>query len=356
MKKKLVAALAAMMAATLLATGCATNKASNEYVTVEGYKGIEIEKVEAIEVTDADVEEDIQSTLENNAETAEITDGSAAKEGDIATINYVGKKDGVEFEGGTGNDYPLELGSGSFIDGFEDGVIGHKTGETFDLNLTFPEDYGNTELAGQAVVFTVTINKLEEQKLPELNDEFVQTVSETSKTVDEYKKEVKKALEESNKSTAEQNLKEAVWNAVVESAEVSKYPKDKVKEYKELIQSTYEQYATIYGMDLETFIQEQLGTDMEGYEKQLDEAAKDSAKQDEIINAIAKKEKLELSEKELNKKYKEYKEMYGYESVKAMKESVGEDALKETATKEAVLDWLVDNCKQIEKSDSDKDK
>ena len=161
----------------------------SKYVTIGQYKGLSLDKtVEA--VTDDMVDGRIKEELQNKAE--EVTEGSV-QIGDVVTINYVGTKDGVAFDGGTATDAQLTLGTGQFIDGFEDCVVGHNIGDTFDLDLTFPENYGNEDLAGQAVVFTVTLKGISQTDVPELTDEFVQSVSDTSKTVEEYKKEIKKS-------------------------------------------------------------------------------------------------------------------------------------------------------------------
>ena len=192
MKKKLTVLAAGICALSLLLTGC-SSEISNDYVTITKYKGVEIDKVDADAISDNDVETQINSVLQSKSTTTEVTD-RAAQTGDTVTIDYEGKKDGEAFKGGTATDAQLTLGSGQFIDGFEDGVVGHNIGDTFDLDLTFPENYGNEDLAGQAVVFTVTLKGISQTDVPELTDEFVQSVSDTSKTVEEYKKEIKKSL------------------------------------------------------------------------------------------------------------------------------------------------------------------
>lgn len=201
MKKRILSLLIGICAAATV-TGCGSGAVSNDKIKIAQYKGVEVEKVEAVKVLDEHVEESIQSTLQAKSTQKEITD-RPVKEGDVVTIDYVGKKDGEAFDGGTAEDYQLPIGSGQFIDGFEDGIIGHETGETFDLNLTFPENYQSEDLAGKEVVFTVTLDKIAEVVVPELTDELVAELSEESKTVDEFKKEVKKDLEKSNKQTAE---------------------------------------------------------------------------------------------------------------------------------------------------------
>ena len=173
MKKKIAVLAAGICALSLILTGC-SSEISNDYVTITKYKGVEIDKVDSTKVSDDDVESQINSVLQSKATTTEVTD-RAAHNGDTVTIDYEGKKDGVAFDGGTATDAQLTLGSGTFIDGFEDGVVGHNIGDTFDLDLTFPENYGNEELAGQAVVFTVTLKAISQTDVPELTDEFVHT-------------------------------------------------------------------------------------------------------------------------------------------------------------------------------------
>lgn len=347
MKKKILSVAASVCAAALLLGGC-SREISNEYVKISQYKGVEVQKVTVTEVTDETVESQIQTMLEANAETIEITD-RAAQDGDTVTIDYEGKKDGVAFDGGTSTDYPLTLGSDTFIDGFEDGIVGHKTGETFDLNLTFPEEYSvNTDLAGQDVVFTVTIKSITQSEVPELNDEFVQKVSEESKTVEEYKKEVRESLEESMKEAAESSLIENVWDAVLENSEVTEYPQDRVQKIIDQMNEQYQEMATYYNVEFEEFLTTYMGMDEETFNTEVENVAKEQMKEILVMELIAEEEKLTPSDEELEKKYEEYAEAYGFESVDALKEMVTEDDLKQMATLEVVQNWLVENCKQVE--------
>ncbi len=225
MKKRIIAALVGLCTVAVM-TGCGNKEISNDKITIKQYKGLEVEKVDEIKVTDTDVEDSIKSTLQTKSTENEIT-GRPVKDGDVVTIDYEGKKDGVAFDGGTAQDQQLEIGSGSFIPGFEEGIIGHNIGETFDLNLTFPQEYQSEELAGQAVVFTVTLDKISEVIVPELTDELVAELSESAKTIDEYKKEVKEDLETSNKQAAKSEQQQHIWDALMEQCTVEKYPKDK---------------------------------------------------------------------------------------------------------------------------------
>ena len=206
MKKRFITIVAGICAMALLG-GCAGSKGalSNDNITIKKYKGLEVDKVETIAVTDEDVEMSIQSDLETLATKTDIKD-RPAQLGDIAIIDFEGKKDGVAFEGGAGTDYELELGSGQFIDGFEDGVVGHNIGETFDLDLTFPENYSSEELAGQAVVFTVTLKGLQEKHVPELTVDILAQLESKATTNEEYRAQIRSDLKVSNQETAESTL------------------------------------------------------------------------------------------------------------------------------------------------------
>ena len=195
MKKRIVMLMTGIMSAAMLLTACEASKGlETDRLKITQYKGVEVEQVEKPkEISDEDVESRIQMMLEGQAETKEITD-RAVQGGDTVNIDYVGKIGGKEFEGGSAKGYDLEIGSGNFIEGFEDSIIGHKIGETFDWNGKFPDNYGNTEYAGKDVVFTITVNGITERNVPELDDKIVAKLSENAKTVKEYKEEVKKQI------------------------------------------------------------------------------------------------------------------------------------------------------------------
>lgn len=338
MKKRIATFIAGLCAATVL-VGC--GKISDDNITIEKYKGIEVKKVSAVEVTDAHVEESIKSTLQAKSTQNEITD-RAVQEGDIATIDYVGTKDGVAFDGGTAEDYPLTIGSGQFIDGFEEGIIGHNIGETFDLNLTFPENYQAKDLAGQDVVFQVTVKKIQEVIVPELTDELVTELSDTAKTIAEYKEEVKKDLKKSNEDSAKAQLQQSVWQALIEKCEVKKYPEGKKKELKDNINSQYGSMAQMYGLkDAETLVKQVYGIS-------IDEMVENTIKQELAVQLIAKKENLKVSDKDYEKGLKKYSEQYGYADTATFESSIGKDNLKKVLLQEKVTDLLVENCKQIE--------
>lgn len=352
MKKKMISLAAGMCMAALLLTGC-SGEISNEYVTISQYKGIEVEKPEAQKVTDEMVDARIQEILESKAGTTKMVD-RAAKNGDVVIIDYVGKMDGKAFEGGTADAQSLKLGSGSYIDGFEAGVVGHEIGETFDLKLKFPKNYPSSpDKAGKEAVFTVTLKGI----VPEVSDEVIAKISETAKTVDEYKKELKKELEKDSKASTENALKENVMAALMENTEVTKYPKEDLKEMQKIIRTQYENMASYYGLDFTEFLSTFMKLDEDTFNTQLVKAAKTQVKQQLAIDLIAEKAKIDVSEKALEKRYEIYAKEYKFESVeqmkKEMKDNGGEDQLKQMAKIEIVQDWLVENCKQVEKKADD---
>lgn len=352
MKKKVVAFTLAMSMSAMLLAGCQSKELSNKYATITSYKGVEVDKIDKPEVSDDDVDAQIQSTMIDHI--ADITEQRAAKEGDKAIIDFVGKKDGEAFQGGTSSNYALELGSNTFIDGFEDGIIGHTPGETFDLNLTFPENYQSTDLAGQEVVFTVTLNGF----LPELSDDIVKILADKSETVEEYKKEVKNDLQATKDESYESSLKEAAWNAILDNTEVKEYPEDKVQEYIDMMNEQYETMASYYNMEFEDFLTNYMKMDQDTYDEKVKEAAEKQVKSDLARDLLLDNvKKIDTSDEARQSIYEQYAEYYGYSDVdsflEAMENADNMDKLDALVKLEMVQNWVADNCKQVEpKSDS----
>ena len=357
MKKKLVSLVAGLVVSTMILGGC-SSEISNDYVTISQYKGLEVEKATPAEVTDEDVESYISSMCEANSTSTVVTD-RVAQDGDTVTIDYEGKMDGVAFDGGSAVDAPLTLGSNSFIDGFEEGIVGHGIGETFDLDLVFPDPYpNNPDFAGKPVVFTVTVKGITQVDVPELTDELVKTtLSETSQTVEEYKQEVRDFLESNNESAARNTLKSNAWNALMDNTQVTKYPEDELKAMIDTIQQQMEQNAAYYGVEFEEYRDTYLEMDEEAYNSEITQSAKDRLKEELVADLVIEKAKIDVSEEALKKKYEEYASQTGYSSAEELKEvmeSYGSmDDLEEMAKIDIVQDWLADNCKQVEKSDSE---
>ena len=346
----LIGALAAVM---LAGCGGSTSKEGSldtvdpaAYVTLGEYKGLSVDGSNTT-VSDADVESYIQNTLSSRGELTEVT-GRTAKLGDTVNIDYIGKKDGVAFEGGTGN-YDLELGSGSFIPGFEDGVVGMGIGETKELELTFPEDYGNTDLAGAATVFTVTVNSISENKLPELTDEFVKGLNNEANTVDEYRALVKTQLTEQNESSAKAEQEADLMELAVVNAkcDMDKLPQWLVSQNAAEYKSSTEAFITQYGMSLDDYLSE-MGSDKAAFETEAQDYGREKAKSDLVVLAIAKAEGIEVTDKEMEDYYAEYASNYKA-TVEQVKNAIPQDELKAYLLQQEVMDFLYDNAVVKEK-------
>lgn len=328
----------------MLLSGCQMSKGlETDNMTITQYIEVEIDEVEKVSaITDDDIDAYIQSELEAEADAVAAED-RAVEKGDTVKIDFVGKMNGEVFDGGSAEDYPLTIGSGAFIPGFEDSIIGHKIGETFDWNGKFPDNYGGEEMAGKDVVFTITVNAI----VPELSDEWVKAVSEKSKTVEEYKKEVTGLLEDNAQKSYEYSIETAVWEKVMENTTVKKYPEKEVDEKNKAWIGEYETAAEYYGIDYQTFIEEQMGMPLEDFEKQIETAVKDVVKEKMVVEAIADKQHIKLDDKTYEKEVEKMAQDYGYPDVKTMKEAADEDELREEALKNLVKEWLADHCIQV---------
>lgn len=342
MRKVLTVCMCGLMAATLMA-GCSKkdsateNSATEDSVELGTYKGVEYTPA-AVEVTDEDVEAEIQYLLDSNPVFTEVS--RAAKEGDTVNIDYVGLKEGVAFDGGTANGYDLTLGSGSFIDGFEDGLIGAVTGQELSLNLTFPKEYPSEELAGQAVVFDVTVNAVKESSPAQLTDEFIKEKTD-AKTVDQYREETRTELLEQAQSNAENQKKSDVFKKVMDGSKITITDATIEANYQEQL-SNYEKEAEAAGIDLETMVTF-YGMDLETFKAQLKEMAGEAAKQNLVVNAIAAQEGLAVTEEEKDALAEEF----GYESAANMIELVGENTVNNYILTEKVVTFIADHAVEV---------
>ncbi len=361
MRKQTILASAAAALLAVSVTGCTSNdaaylsglKASN-FVEPCDYSAIPVEET-APSVSDDYVNYMVQYQLSSSATTEEITDRDDVEDGDIVNIDYVGKKDGEEFDGGSATGYDLTIGSGSFIDGFEDGLIGHKVGETVDLDLTFPEDYSNSDLAGQAVVFTVTINKIQQKVTPELTDDWVvsQDISGVS-TVEEYNDYVYDYLMQQAQSSYDSDVQSKVAQYVVENSTYLQDPPQKmIDRLVESVKTYYTNYATQYGMELDDFLTTFLGADEDDPEQVLTDNATDSAKELLVMKAIADKEGLNPSRTEFNTQLSSYAAQAGYSSVDDFKKSEDAESVRESLMLQNVLEFLQKKAVVSEPSDDE---
>lgn len=334
MKKVLKSAGICGLAAMMLLAGCSKKEAATENsVKLGNYKGVEYTPV-STEVTDEDVEASIQTLLDANPVFTEVD--RAAQDGDTVNIDYVGMKDGVAFDGGTAEGYDLKLGSDSFIDGFEDGLIGAVTGEERSLNLTFPEEYMNEELAGQAVVFDVTVNAVKEESEAVLDDAFVKEHTGVE-TVEEYRAQTRTNLEETAKLSAENQKKEEVFLKVMESSEITVSDEAVNKFYEEQL-AMYEEQAKMFGMDLETMAGA-MGATLEDFQNMLKEMAEEATRQDAVVKAIAEAEGFTVSDEDRANLATEM----GFASVEDMITNAGEETVDNYILTDRVVTFIADN-------------
>lgn len=307
-----------------------------DHVELGEYKGITVDKP-VQEVTEDDIDYQIESTLSMSSEEVQDAEAQLA-EGDIANISYVGKKDGEPFEGGTSDDYDLTIGSGQFIEGFEEGLIGAKKGETRDLNLTFPEDYYSEDLAGQEVVFTVSVNAI--KQIPELTEEWVVANTE-SDSIEAYRQSVREELEESNALTADSSVENEAWNQVVSDSEIKEYPDEDLKaaaaEYKDSMNT----YAEQMGQTVEEFLEAQ-GITEEELDEESQQYAEYKVKQNLVLQAIMDAEGFSLDDEESQKTAEQMEKDYGI-TIEEMNKQYGEASVQESIALSRVMDFIVEN-------------
>jgi trigger factor len=312
-------------------------------VTLGEYKGVEVKKADT-EVTEEEVMAAIDKERENNARAIVITD-RPVKAGDETVIDFEGFVDGVAFDGGKGENYPLTIGSGTFIPGFEDGLIGANLNENVDVNVTFPEDYQASELAGKAAVFKCVVKEIKEKELPELDDEFAAEVSEFD-TLEEYKADVKKNLEEKKASDAKRAKIDAVVETVINNATMD-IPEAMVTTTQRQILDEYAQNMQAQGLSLEQYMK-YTGVDTETMMEQLKPQAESRIKGRLVLEAVAKAENITASEEDFEEEVKTMAEAYGIEADKA-KELLGENGkksvLEDICIKKA-QEFLVENAKE----------
>ena len=345
MKKKLKYIIMTGVLAVSMMMGC--GKEEDRNIILGQYKGLTLYEVESSVIAD-----EMREMMESYAELVPVE--RAAAEGDTVNINYVGTKDGVAFPGGTydkENGYDLKLGSDTFVDGFEDGLIGAVAGEVRELDVTFPETYGNAELAGQKTVFTVTINTVKESVVPELTDKFVKENIGFSTTA-EY---VVALYNKRNK----ESFYEQITKSLMESSTVKTLPAEVVEKEKQSFREYYlaqaEYYGSRMGMAAETALLNlwSFGT-METFESYCEEYANDVVKNMLVLAEIATMENLTLSSEEYESRALVYAYNYGYEDVATFEEEYGKDALLEAVTSDYIMDYIISQA-VIVKDESDGD-
>ena len=301
---------------------------------IDGYKGFEIEK-KSTEVTDELVDEEIKKVLDRNSRLVEV-EGRAAKDGDTAVIDFEGFVDGVPFEGGKAEKYSLALGSGNFIPGFEEQVVGHEVGEEFSINVNFPEDYQAENLAGKEAEFKIKLHELKEKELPELDDDFVKDVSEKD-TVDEYKAELRTQIEARLKDEAQKDIDDQIATKLIDLAQ-GDIPEAMYENQVNDMMRDFEMRLRQQGMniDMKTYMQ-YMGMEESTVREMYREEAEKKVKLRLALQSIAAKENVEVTEADIEDEYSKMAEAYKMD-VKQVKAAIPADSLSEDIKVQKALD------------------
>lgn len=310
-------------------------------VTLGEYKGLEA-AVEVEEVTEEEVSAELVKQQEENAREVEVTD-RAVEDGDIAVIDYSGSVDGVKFEGGTAENQTLVIGSHTFIDNFEEQLIGKNIGDTVEVYVTFPAEYHAEELAGKAAVFTVKINGIKVKELPAIDDEFADEVSEFS-TLEEYKADIRAKLAETKEKAAKTERENKLVDLAIENATMD-IPAAMIQDQAEQMYQEFAQNVSYQGLQMEQYLQF-TGTTTEKFMEDLKPQAEKRIQSRLVLEAIVAAENIEATEEDVEKEYNKMAEMYGMEAAK-IKEIVGgqEAQMKADIAVQKAVDFLVEQAK-----------
>lgn len=303
------------------------------------YKGLEAKMLES-EATDEDVENELKNMQDRNSRLITVEDREAQM-GDTAEIDFEGFTDGVAFDGGKGENYPLELGSNSFIPGFEEQVAGHKIGEEFDVNVTFPEEYA-AELAGKDAVFKVKINEIKTKELPEIDDEFAKDVSEFD-TLDELKEDIRKQISEKKENDAKTDFENQLIEQVVDNMEVE-IPECMINNRCDEMVQDYSYRLQMQGLDLDTYLS-YMGQDRETFKASFMDGAKKQVEASVALTAIVEAEKIEATEEEIDAEVAKLAEQYQMEADQIKKAVPADQLAKDIQTRKAV-NIIVDSAKK----------
>ena len=322
-------------------------------VTLGKYKGVQVTKIDTT-VTDEEVEAALEKEQQKNSRTVTVTD-RPVQTGDTAVIDFEGFVDGVAFEGGKGENHPLEIGSHSFIEGFEDQLVGHNAGEEVEVNVTFPEKYQAAELAGKPAVFKVKINEIKTKELPELNDEFAQDVSEFD-TLAEYKEDLRKHLEVSKENDAKRAKEDEAIKKIIDKSTME-LPDAMIDTQCENMINEFAQRISQSGLTMDQYMQFS-GMTIDGLKEQVRPEAITRIQSSLVLEQIAKEENIEVSDDEINAEVEKMAAQYGMEADK-LKEYLG-DAEKESMKRDLAItkavDLIMENVKERAKAKTKKEK
>ncbi|MCM3596430.1 trigger factor [Metabacillus idriensis] len=306
------------------------------------YKGLEVEKVDA-EVSEEDVDAELKTLQERHAELVVKEDG-AVENGDTVVIDFEGFADGEAFEGGTAENYTLEIGSGSFIPGFEDQLVGLEAGGEKEVEVTFPEEYHAENLAGKPATFKVKLHEIKAKELPALDDEFAKDVDEEVESLEALKAKTRTRLEETRKAEAENTLRDSLVDKASDNAEVD-IPQVLIENEVNRMMQEFEQRLQAQGMNLELYFQFS-GQDEDALKEQMKEDASKRVKYNLTLEAIAKAENIEVTDEEVDAEIAKMAEMYNM-PVENIKQALGSlEGLKEDLKVRKAIDFLVENSKE----------
>lgn len=313
-------------------------------VTLGEYKGIEVEKKE-IEVTDEEVAKELVNAQEQNSREITVED-RPVQDGDIVNIDYAGSIDGVAFDGGTAKDQNLVIGSHTFIDTFEDQLIGKNIGDEVNVNVTFPEEYHAPDLAGKPALFEVKINAIKTKELPVLDDDFAQDVSEFD-TLDEYKEDIKKKLAEQKEQAAKTDKENAVLEKIVENAQMD-IPEAMVETQQQQLADDFAQRLSYQGLQIEQYFQF-TGMTREKFMEDLKPQALKTIQTRLVLEAIADAENIEVTEEELNAEYEKMASTYQMEveKIKEILAGAQEESMKKDIAVQKAIDFVAEQAKEV---------
>ena len=354
MKKQSIVAGILVGVMMLSLTGCGSNRAKSysKYVELGEYKGLEY-TMDIAEVTDDEIQSRLDSFVNGLKETEDVTD-RAVQDGDIVNIDYTGTMDGEEFEGGSAEGYDLTIGSGSFIEGFEEGLIGHEIGEEVSLDLKFPDPYqNNPDYAGKDVNFLAKINSISVENVPELTDALVKENTDYD-TIDAYKASIREELENQNKETAENNARKEVFDKAVANSEISGYDEAEVKklidEEFDNFKQTAESYAS-YGYSYEDVLSMNGFTSEDALKEGITDYVKEYLNQKMVLFCIADKEGIKVTSEETDKKVQEIMDTYSVETKEEVYEYYGDEYFEVSILTEKVMDFLMENAVKVDSTE-----
>lgn len=324
----------------LSSCGASSSGTYDKYIKLGDYKGVAVTKIKT-EITDDDVQEQVDAVLEEYSEQNEITD-RACENGDMVNIDFTGTVDGEEFDGGSGEDYDIYLGDGFFLEDLENAIVGMETGEQKDITITFPEDY-DEELGGKEAVFSVTLNAIYEDILPEYNDDFVASISDFS-TTEEYEEDLRNTLLEDTESSNLETAAADILAEVIADTDFDGYPDELYDECKAYYDEMNAMYAEMFGMDV---------SDFESSEEETKEEIEEMVYEKMVITAIAEKENLEVTDDEYDEYLDSLVEEYGYDSPEDFEADYPRETIEEDLLTSKVLQLLLDNAEITEVSEDE---